>query len=217
MTEYQAPPCEIADFVDQTKRECEEQWARLIDASVDDAWAIATDISESNAARLEAILLLVRNHDSRIPELVLSLFDEADLSVWRSVIRFIHPDDVRLRVKLRQFATSHDDTRIAAEALCVLARMRDESTVSICREWFSREQGPRNAAVEALRLLGSDAAVQLLKDRWSDPVLTDEDRNTLALALAHFQHTDATNLVRNLALAATCSWSVAAATTPVLN
>ena len=141
---------------------------------------------------------------------MLSLFDEPDLTVWRSVIRSIHPDHPGVRDRLRQFAQSHGDKYSAATALCVLAHMKDASTILLCQDWLKRSPSSRNAAVEALRLLGSDAAVELLKHRWSSAGLTDEDRNTLALT--HFGHPGALDHACNLADSATSGWSVAAAT-----
>ncbi|MEQ9410870.1 MAG: hypothetical protein RIK87_24370 [Fuerstiella sp.] len=213
MAEYQARSPEVAAFVHRKNAECEAQRKRLADASADDAWQIAMDTTESDAARLESILVLIRNHDDRLSDLVLSLFDEPDLTVWRSVIRSFHPDCPGIRERLREFAKHHDDDAIAAEALCVLAQMNDASTVSICQDWLTRGQSSRNAAVETLRLLGGDASMKILEQRWADAGLTDEDRNTLALALTHFQHRDASNHVLDLARTGTCSWSVAAATT----
>ena len=60
MAEYQAPSPELAAFVHQRNVESGEQRKRFADASGDDAWPIAIDTSESVAARLQAILVLVR-------------------------------------------------------------------------------------------------------------------------------------------------------------
>ena len=43
MTDYQAPPPEVAEFVHEKNLECEEQRQRLGGASADVAWAIAND------------------------------------------------------------------------------------------------------------------------------------------------------------------------------
>lgn len=211
MTDYQPPPHEVAAFVHEKNTECAEQRQCLDGASSETAWAIATDTSEPDAARLEAILILLRNKDPRIPDLILSLFDESDTRVWRSAIRSIHPDDPRIRQSLRERANS-EDVDAAAEALCVLAQMRDNSTPTTCEAWFTRSQGERNAAVEALRILETEEAVQLLRARWGDTLTTDEDRHTLALALVQFNHVDAIKHADDLAGRAIDAWSVAAAT-----
>ena len=67
MTDYETPPPEVAEFVYQKNLECEVQRQRLKGASADDAWEVARDPSESDAARLEAILILALNRDLRFP------------------------------------------------------------------------------------------------------------------------------------------------------
>ncbi len=211
MAHYQPPSPEVAAIVHEKNAECAVQRQRLKGASSEAVWAIATDRSEPPAARLEAILILMRKEDARLPDLILSLFDESDTVVWRSAIRSIHPDDPRIRKRLCERAVT-SDVDVAAEALCVLAHLRDSSTLTICKAWLARDQGERNVAVEALRILETEEAVRLLNARWDETLTTDEDRHTLALALTQFNHVEATKHADDLAARAVDAWSVAAAT-----
>ncbi len=84
MPDYQPPSPEVAAFVHDRRAECEEQRQRLRNSSIADAWQIANDTSETEAARLEALLVLVRRKDHRLADLVLALFDDPNSSLWRS-------------------------------------------------------------------------------------------------------------------------------------
>lgn len=211
MNDYEAPPPEVAEYVYAMNAECETARQRLSNVSAGEAWKIATDITENVAARLEAILILCRERDPRLSDLVLALFDETDRRVWRAVIRSIHPDRPEIRARLHE-TVQQDDVESAAEALCVLAQMRDGSVIATCQDWFSRSQEQRNVAVEALRILNSETAIQSLRDRWNATLETDEDRHTLALALIEHGHPAAIAHADRLAAAACDDWAVAAAT-----
>ena len=211
MADYQPPPPEVAEYVYEANAECERQRQRLEGASAQTAWTIATNRGESTAARMEAILVLARKRDPRMTELILSLFDDPDTDVWSGVIRSFHPDDPRIRERLRERAQS-EDIGAAAEALCVLAMMKDECALTVCRDWLTGAQGQRNAAVEALRILGSGEAKKLLESRWDEELPSDEDRHALAFALVQFGHPSAIVHAQRRAELADDDWAVAAAT-----
>lgn len=211
MTDYEAPPPEVAEFVHQKRAEWMHEFQRLDGASTETAWSVVTDPSEPVAARLQAIEILRRNKDPRIPDLILSLFDEPDASLWRSAILSFRPDDPRIRQRLRE-RTESGDRESAAVALFVLALMRDASTLEICKEWLAGSLGQRRAAVSTLKALGTEQAVQLLKARWTDTLPTDEDRHTLALFLMECDHAEAVAYVDQLATKVTENWCVQAAT-----
>ena len=212
MAPYLPPPPEVAEHVYRMNLEITAQQKRLQGATLDEAWRIATDTSESHLLRSMAISILFRKKDPRTLDIVLSLFEEDNGHLWRSIIRSIHPDDPRLCQRLREKAQSLN-VEDAALALMTLAKMGDESVLSICKDWLARSQDQRHAAMAALQILNSEEAHQLLQSRWNDPVATDEDRHVLAASLIEYDDENALRYTEAVAARADNVWSVMAATT----
>lgn len=210
--EYEAPDPKYAEFVDRVNRECREEAARLERATPDEACLIATDSTESQAARMNAMCILFRHRDPRVPDIQLRLLDDPNQDLWKAISHTYRTDSPELRAALYQRLHAQDpDT--ACHAAIMLARFQDGSILPTVQPWLQNtDREWRNAAMGTLKHFKSPAGMQVLTALWNTDWGDDEDRLVLALNLVEAGHVPARENVTTVATAAKGAWSVACAT-----
>ncbi|MDB5338426.1 MAG: hypothetical protein JWN70_4045 [Planctomycetaceae bacterium] len=193
-------------------QECRDQSVRLKYATPDQAWLIATNSGESQGARMEALLILLRHRDPRIPELQLQLLDDADQQIWKSVDHTYNADRPEIRSALHQ-RLRDSDVETAVHAGMILARFNDQSIIPVFEAWLhDPERERRTAALAVLGHFKSPITTSLLTALWTDGWGDEENRLDLATKLTEAGHLAAREHVTSVAMAATGCWSVACAT-----
>ena len=210
--DYEAPDPQIAEFVDRMNQEGHKQSARLKDATPDQAWLIAIDSTESQAARMEALSILFRHRDPRVSALQLQLLDDPDQQIWKSIFSTYRTDSSQLRSALHQRVLA-SDVQTASYAAIILARFNDESLLPVIQPWLhATEREWRIAAIASLGHFKSAGAQSILTTLWNDGWGDEEDRRDLATKLTAAGNLAAREHLTSVATAANDSWSVACAT-----
>src|SRR5437870_8985339 len=164
MAAYVPPDPAVAERVYRENRVSDEQRRRLEDASSDELKRVLLDRSEPEAARGNALLLLLLRREPAAGELLPQLWEDRDLG--RLAVQhcpLANPETVaRLRALL-----DHPRSELWSSAALRLARHQDEEIRTRLLAWWHGEDQPhRYVAIQALMVLDAAAARQLLQERF---------------------------------------------------
>jgi hypothetical protein len=207
MKEYIPPDPAWGEMVRKSDQESDEQRQRLENEPSDNLRAVMLDTNETEAARGNALGLLLMRTDPQTQQLLPPLFEDA--KIGHLAIRYCHPDNQAGVKRLRSLLTSSNQ-RTRTMAAIALANAKDNSVKPVMLAWFSgQDQGDRNVAMQALTELDEPAALELFRQSWEAGDRKDslEDRLCLAERMLNLGDNRGMKLLATVGREAKGAWS----------